>query len=218
MLRYSLVVFDWDGTLVDSTAVIAGAIQDALRAMGEPVPDEHAARFVIGLGLDDAIGNVAPSLPKARYSELAGLYRRHYLARESDIPLFDGAVDLLADLQGAGHSLAIATGKSRIGLDRALERSGLGPRFQATRCGDEGFPKPHPDMLLQLMDRLGMSPRETLMIGDTIHDVELAHNAGVDAVAVAYGAHRRRDLLAGSPLEVVGSIAELRAWLARHAR
>lgn len=215
--RYSLVVFDWDGTLVDSTVVIACAIQDALRDMGEPVPDAQAARFVIGLGLDDAIGTVAPSLPKARYRELATLYRNHYLAHESDIPLFEGAADLLSELDTAGHLLAVATGKSRVGLDRALAHSGLATRFQATRCGDEGFPKPHPDMLLHLMDRLGMSPRETLMIGDTIHDVELAHNAGVDAVAVAYGAHRRRDLLAGSPLEVVGSVAELRAWLARHA-
>lgn len=215
--RYSLVVFDWDGTLVDSTAIIARAIQDALRDMGEPVPDETAARFVIGLGLDDAIASVAPSLPKVRYRELAMLYRSHYLARESAILLFAGAADLLADLEAAGHLLAVATGKSRVGLDRALEQSGLGPRFQATRCGDEGFPKPHPDMLLHLMDRLGVSSRETLMIGDTIHDVELARNAGVDAVAVAYGAHRRDDLLGASPLEVVRSIGELRTWLARHA-
>lgn len=215
--RYSLVVFDWDGTLVDSTAIIARAIQDALRDMGEPVPDEIAARFVIGLGLDDAIGNVAPALPKARYRELAMLYRKHFLAREIDIPLFEGAADLLGDLEATGHLLAVATGKSRAGLDHALERSGLGARFQATRCGDEGFPKPHPDMLLHLMDRLGVAPRETLMIGDTIHDIELARNAGVDAVAVAYGAHRHGDLLAASPLEVVGSIGALRAWLAWNA-
>lgn len=212
--RYSLVVFDWDGTLVDSTAIIARAIQDAVRDMGEPVPDDAAARFVIGLGLDDAIANVAPSLPKARYPELARLYRGHFLARESDIPLFDGAADLLVELEAAGHLLAVATGKSRAGLDHALERSGLRQRFQATRCGDEGFPKPHPDMLLHLMDRLGVSPCETLMIGDTTHDIELARNAGADSIAVAYGAHDGAGLAGASPLAVMQSVAELRRWLA----
>ncbi len=212
--RYSLVVFDWDGTLSDSTAIIASSIQEALRDLGEPVPDDTAARFVIGLGLDDAIRSVAPALPASRYGEVAQRYRHHYLAREDDIPLFAGAADMLGELEAAGHYLAVATGKSRRGLDHALARSGLHARFHATRCGDEGFPKPHPDMLLHLMDRLGVAPGETLMVGDTVHDIALARNAGVDAVAVAYGAHGGTELVGAAPLAVMHSVAQLRAWLA----
>lgn len=215
--RYPLVVFDWDGTLADSTAIIASSIQDALRDMGEPVPDDTAARFVIGLGLSDALRTVAPSLAVHRHGELAALYRARYLGREEDIPLFDGASDMLADLEAAGHFLAVATGKTRVGLDRALVRNGLRTRFHATRCADEGFPKPHPDMLLNLMDRLGVAPRDTLMIGDTTHDLELARNAGVDSVAVAYGAHEREGLASASPLAIMHSVPELRAWLAANA-
>ena len=215
--RYSLVVFDWDGTLSDSTAIIASSIQAALRDMGEPVPDESVARFVIGLGLDDAIRNVAPGLPKSRYGEVSKRYREHYLARENDIRFFDGAIDLLRELDAAGHLLAVATGKPRHGLDQALARSGLHARFNATRCGDEGFPKPNPDMLLHIMDRLGVEPSETLMVGDTVHDVALARNAGVDAVAVAYGAHDRAELVRATPLAVVGSVGELREWFAKRS-
>lgn len=215
--RYPLVVFDWDGTLADSTAIIASSIQDALRDMGEPVPDDAAARYVIGLGLADALRSVAPTLPVNRHGELAALYRARYLGREEDIPLFVGAADMLSDLEASGHWLAVATGKTRKGLDRALVKNGLHGRFHATRCADEGFPKPHPDMLLHLMDRLGVAPRDTLMIGDTTHDLELARNAGVDAVAVAYGAHDPEGLQRASPLAMVHSMAELRAWLTRHA-
>lgn len=212
--RYGLVVFDWDGTLSDSTAIIATAIQDALRDMGEPVPDETSARFVIGLGLADALRTVAPTLPVHRHGELAALYRARYLGRENDIPLFAGAADMLGELEDAGHFLAVATGKTRVGLDRALERNGLRRRFHATRCADEGLPKPHPDMLLHLMDRLGVAPRDTLMIGDTTHDLDLARNAGTDAIAVAYGAHDVEGLARQSPRALVHSIAELRTWLA----
>lgn len=214
--RYALVVFDWDGTVADSTAIIAAAIQGALRDMGEAVPDDTAARFVIGLGLEDAIRSVSPELPRHRYSELAARYRAHYLAREDEIPLFVGATELLDELEASGQLLAVATGKSRAGLDRALARNGLASRFHATRCADEGFPKPHPDMLLHLMDRLAVAPRDTLMIGDTIHDLALGHNAGVDAVAVSYGAHDGAALSEASPLAVLPSLDALRAWLARH--
>lgn len=212
--RFKLIVFDWDGTLADSTAIIAQAIRDSLRDMGEAVPDDAAARFVIGLGLADALRSVAPTLPVHRYAELTAHYRKHYLAKEDAIPLFPGAVDMLDALGGAGYFLAIATGKSRMGLDRVLTRNRLVQRFHATRCADEGMPKPHPDMLLHLMDRLGVTPDQTLMVGDTTHDLELARNAGVAALAVAYGAHAREGLEGMSPLAMVHSIAELRAWLA----
>ncbi len=213
--RFRLVVFDWDGTLVDSTAMIGSAIQSACRDLGEAIPDDQAARFVIGLGLADAIRMVAPALPADRHAEFAARYRKHYLHRERDIPLFDGVHELLSELVKANYLLAIATGKSRFGLDRALERSGVAHRFHATRCADEGKPKPHPEMLLHLMDCLGVVPQETLMIGDTTHDLELARNAGVAALAVAYGAHRGDGLARCEPLAIVDSIDELRRWLRR---
>ena len=121
--RFRLLVFDWDGTLSDSTAIIADAIRSACRDLGEPVPDEATARYVIGLGLTDALRLVAPGLPLSRHSELTVLYRRYYLAREDDIPLFAGASGLLAELEAAGYLLAVATGKSRLGLARVLARS-----------------------------------------------------------------------------------------------
>lgn len=215
--RFKLIVFDWDGTLCDSTIIIAEAIQSACRDVGEPVPDTLSARFVIGLGLADAIRTVAPGLPVHRHPELAAHYRQHYLAREDDIPLFPGAADLLEELDASGYFLAVATGKARAGLDRVLARNGLATRFHATRCGDEGFPKPHPDMLLHLMERLAVESHETLMIGDTTHDLELARNAGVAGLAVAYGAHEPEGLARLAPLATVHSIAELRGWLADNA-
>jgi phosphoglycolate phosphatase len=211
--RYDLIVFDWDGTLADSTTIIARSIRDALRDMGEAVPDEDAARYVIGLGLADALRTVAPALPPERHSELVVHYRNRYLAAEDDISLFDGAAQLLDDLERFGYYLAVATGKSRRGLDRVLERNGLTARFHATRCADEGHPKPHPDMLLHLMDRLGVAPEATLMIGDTTHDLMLARNAGVSAVAVTYGAHAHEPLASLAPLATVHSMIELAQWL-----
>lgn len=211
--RFRFIVFDWDGTLADSTAIIARSIREALGDMGEPVPSEDAARWVIGLGLADALRIVAPALPPHRHHELTAHYRTRYLGAEQDIPMFPGAVDLLDELETAGYFLGVATGKSRRGLDRVLEKNALARRFHATRCADEGHPKPHPDMLLHLMDRLGVEPRETLMIGDTTHDLELAQNAGVEAIAVTYGAHERDILAHHAPLATVHSVAELAQWL-----
>ena len=214
--RYRLIVFDWDGTLADSAGIIAAAIQSACRDVGEPVPDDVSARYVIGLGLAEALAHVAPALPLARHPELSARYRHHYLARDPDIPLFGGARELLDELRRAGFLLAVATGKTRVGLDRALVANQLGDRFHATRCADEGRPKPHPDMLLHLMAALEVEPSRTLMIGDTTHDLELARAAGVEAIGVAYGAHETAGLQAAHPLAIVHSIDELRAWLAEH--
>lgn len=215
--RYRLLVFDWDGTLADSTAIIATAIQSACRDVGEPVPDDVTARFVIGLGLADALAHVAPRFPRERHPELSSRYRHHYLARDPQIPLFAGAAALLQELRERGYLLAVATGKTRVGLDRALSSHALVEHFHATRCADEERPKPHPDLLLHLMECLGVAPGETLMIGDTTHDLELARAAGVDAVAVAYGAHAPAGLAAALPRAIVHSIDELRCWLALHA-
>jgi phosphoglycolate phosphatase len=216
-LRYRLIVFDWDGTLADSAGIIAEAIQRACADLGLPVPADAAARYVIGLGLHDALRHVAPTLAEQDYPQLSARYRAHYLNRDPEIPLFAGAATLLAALNARGHVLAVATGKSRRGLDRALEQAGVGRHFVATRCADEGFPKPNPDMLLHLMGRVGAAPEETLMIGDTTHDLMLAANAGVDAVGVAYGAHPGPALAAERNRAIVCTVEELAHWLDTHA-
>jgi len=212
--RFSLLVFDWDGTLADSTDLIAGAIQQACFDVGVPVPDGADARHVIGLGHRDAIRHVAPTLAPDRHVRFAERFRDHYLVGDAAIPLFDGVREMLEELDERGFLLAVATGKTRAGLARALAQHGIANRFAATRCADEGFPKPHPEMLLALMDRLGVGPSETLMIGDTTHDLELARSAGVSAVAVSYGAHASLGLRAMNPLAIAQSVTDLRAWLA----
>ena len=214
--RLRLIVFDWDGTLADSTAIIADAIRAACGDIGIDVPDPTAARYVIGLGLADALRHVAPGLPVARHPELAARYRHHYLARDGEIPLFEGARELLEGLDAAGYYLAVATGKTRVGLDRSLRHHGLQRRFHATRCGDEGLPKPHPDMLLHVLATTGVNADATLMIGDTVHDLDLARNAGAHALAVSYGAHDSAGLASRAPLALVDSIAALRRWIGEH--
>jgi phosphoglycolate phosphatase len=216
-LKYPLIVFDWDGTLMDSTAVITRAIQDSARDMGLPVPEREAASHVIGLGLHDALRTAVPSLAAEQYAAFVEHYRRHFLAQEEVMVLFDGVRELLAELRGKGHRLAVATGKSRRGLDRALQATGLLPLFDTSRCADETQPKPHPAMLLELMDEQKLHPEGLLMIGDTSHDLGMAKSAGVDAVAVCYGAHAGDSLRAWQPRGCVDSVGELRQWLTTHA-
>jgi phosphoglycolate phosphatase len=212
-VSYKLVIFDWDGTLMDSTGVIAASLQSACRDIGIAVPAESDARFVIGLGLADTFNHVAPGLDDDGKRRLSDRYRHHFLARENEMPLYDGVREMLADLHGRGKRLAVATGKARRGLDRVLDSTGLRDWFEATRCADEGFGKPHPDMLLMLMDMTGVEPRHALMVGDTTHDLELAANAGVDAVAVSYGAHDAK-LLGTRPAKArCSTVAELHRWL-----
>jgi phosphoglycolate phosphatase len=215
--RYSLVVFDWDGTLMDSTVGITIAIQEAARDLGLPVPDRERASHVIGLGLHDALRAAVPDLPQQKYAEFVEAYRRHFLVRQDEMGLFPGVREMLEELVARGHRLAVATGKSRRGLDHQFGLTGLGELFVASRCADESKPKPHPAMLLELMDELAMARRELLMIGDTSHDLGMAQSAGVDAVAVGYGAHPIESLSAWNPRASVRSIAELRQWLTTNA-
>ena len=217
MNRYSLIVFDWDGTLFDSAAVIAEGIQHAARDMALPVPDRQTASHVIGLGLGDSLRHAMPSLPPERYEEFLALYRRYFLERENALTLFPGVPELLCELKERGHRLAVATGKPRRGLDRALLAGGIGELFAATRCGDETQSKPHPAMLLELMDQMQVRAADMLMIGDTSHDLGMARNAGVDAVAVSYGAHPEESLLAFAPRACLASVGELRLWLTTNA-
>ena len=212
--RFELLVFDWDGTLMDSAAAIAASIQAACRDLELPVPSEEQARYVIGLGLGDALAHILPGLDPVRYQDVQARYRIHFLERDASTMLFPGAAEMVAALHGSGHLLAVATGKSRRGLDRALDATGLGNYFHATRCADEGHTKPHPGMLLGLMEELGIASERTLMIGDTTHDMEMARAAGVSRLGAAYGAHAKEDLLGYAPVACVEDFDGLRRWLA----
>jgi phosphoglycolate phosphatase len=214
-VNYELVIFDWDGTLMDSTRVIATSLQAACRDVGCPVPTEEEALFVIGLNMADTFARVVPDLDEGGRRALAERYRHHFLAREDEAPLFPGVREMLSDLRSRGHRMAVATGKARRGLDRALASTQLEPWFEATRCADEGFAKPHPGMLLTLLELTGVEPARAVMVGDTTHDLELAANAGVDSVAVSYGAHGEA-LLATRPAKGrVNSVGELHQWLTK---
>lgn len=211
--RYELLVFDWDGTLVDSAAAIVDSILEASRDMGLAAPDPERARFSIGLGIEDALRMAVPALPRERYREFAAFYRKHFMLREGQTAVFEGVPELISELHQRNFVLAVATGKSRRGLDRALQTSGLGQYFSASRCADETSPKPHPAMLRELLDQLELAPERALMIGDTEHDLLMAAGAGVHGLAVSYGAHPEDALRRCEPLGCVSSVQQLRAWL-----
>ena len=215
--RFDLVVFDWDGTLYDSTAVIVHSLQAACRDLGLPVPDDERASWVIGLSLQGAMKHAVPDITPEQIPQMVDRYRFHYLARQHDLSLFAGALDMLHALKARHHWLAVATGKSRAGLDEALRSVELKGLFDGTRTADETRSKPDPLMLDELMHEFGTTPDRTLMIGDTTHDLRLAANAGTPSVAVTYGAHAVAEFATHSPLFVAGSVAELSAWLQAHA-
>ena len=215
--KFDLIAFDWDGTLFDSTAIITRCIQAAVRDVGGTVPTDQAASHVIGMGLMQALAHAAPDVPKERYAELGERYRHHYMAQQDDISLFGGVLPMLAELKSRRHWLAVATGKSRQGLDAALRAVELQGVFDASRTADETAGKPHPRMLLELMHEFSLGPSRVLMIGDTTHDLQMAANAGCASVGVSYGAHHPAAFEVLEPLFVAHSVAELRAWLLRSA-
>lgn len=214
--RYDLIVFDWDGTVADSAAAIVGSIQAACRGLDLPVPDDATARHVIGLGLEQALRHAVPSVPESKLHDLVALYRHHFIVQSETISLYDGARETIIELYNSGYLLAVATGMSRKGLERALNASGLKNYFRATRTADVTLSKPNPAMLLELMEELGVDADRTLMVGDTTHDLLMAQNAGVDAAAVMHGAHLPEQLEVLKPLAMVEDFAELRAWLNTH--
>jgi len=214
---FDLIVFDWDGTLMDSTATIVKCIQSAAKDLGLPVPSDAAASHVIGLGLLDAMQAVMPNVDPALYPKMVERYRYHFLTKDHDLVLFGGVRDMLDELSQQGYFLAVATGKSRVGLNRALNAAGLLSLFDATRCADETFSKPHPAMLQELTRELGQDLRRTVMIGDTTHDLLMASNAGASGIAVEYGAHPVHQLHACKPVFSAKDVPELRQWLAENA-
>ena len=214
---FDLIAFDWDGTLFDSTAIITRCIQAAVRDVGGTVPTDQAASHVIGMGLMQALAHAAPDVPQARYPELGARYRHHYMASQDDISLFDGVLPMLAELKRRSHHLAVATGKSRAGLDIALRAVQLQGIFDASRTADETAGKPHPRMLLELTREFGLAPERVLMVGDTTHDLLMARNAGCASVAVSYGAHPSAGFAELGPLCVAHTVAQLHAWLLDNA-
>ena len=215
--RFDLIAFDWDGTLFDSTAIIVRCIQAAVRDVGGTVPSDKAAAYVIGMGLMQALAHAAPDVPPEKYTDLGNRYRFHYLQHQDDLSLFDGVLPLLDDLRERGHLLAVATGKSRRGLDDVLHTVQLRGMFDGSRTADQTAGKPHPLMLNELMADFDVSPERLLMVGDTTHDLQMAVNAGCASVGVSYGAHEPEAFQTLRPLHVAHSVRELHDWLLNNA-
>ena len=212
--RLNLLVFDWDGTLMDSEARIVSCMQAAIEDLGLEPREAASIRNIIGLGLHEAISTLYPGSDTTLHVAVTDRYRYHFLtANQTRSELFPGAEETVHGLSEAGFLLAVATGKGRKGLDMVLEETGLGQYFHATRCADETFSKPHPQMLEELMDELGAEPGETLMIGDTEYDMQMATNARTHSLAVSYGVHEKERLLQHNPLHCLDAIDELGDWL-----
>lgn len=209
-----LIVFDWDGTLMDSEATIVDCLQTAARELGYACPDRDSARNVIGLGLHQAVAMLFPEVTETEVTALANQYRQHFLNKEREpSPLFAGARALLEDLTARGYFLAVATGKSRRGLDMELESTGLGTFFHATRCADEAFSKPHPQILLDVLEFLGMDSGQALVVGDTEYDMQMALNAGSTAIGISHGVHTPERLLEHGAQTVVDRLSQISDWL-----
>ena len=213
--RFNLLVFDWDGTLMDSEASIVVCMQAAISDLGCEPRDANSIKNIIGLGLREAIDCLYPGTDDDFLTAMVDRYRYHFLGgSKHHSELFPGAEQTIRELSEAGYLMAVATGKGRKGLDMVLEKTGLGQYFHTTRCADESFSKPHPQMLEEVMDELGAEPGNTLMIGDTEYDMQMASNARTHSLAVSYGVHEKERLMQHGPLHCLDTIAELADWLA----
>jgi phosphoglycolate phosphatase len=206
-----LLVFDWDGTLVDSVAYIAQSMRTAAAEQDLPIPTVDAVREIVGLGLTEAVQRLFPQLSEAANKALSVHYSTVF-KRDQDQPcrLFDGVRRSLEELRDAGFQLAVATGKSRKGLRRAMQELQMGDLFVSSRCADETRSKPDPLMLLELLEELAVAPARVLMVGDTLYDLNMATNAGVKSIAVDYGAHPRARLLAAAPFACISRFSDIK--------
>ncbi len=212
--KFTLLVFDWDGTLMDSAANIIECVRGAAMDLSLNVPTDDAIRNIIGLGLKEAVTEMFPGVDEDLVWQVVERYRVHFLDhRRPPSELFPGAEDTLRQIADMGYLMAVATGKGRAGLDKVFTYTGLGGLFHTSRCADEGFSKPNPDMLLQIMDELGTPGHETLMIGDTEYDMKMALNANAHRLGVSYGSHSRERLMQSDPLGCLNDIRELPGWL-----
>ena len=217
MNKYSLLVFDWDGTLIDSKAQIVNCMQATILSLQlDPRSDVQICN-IIGLGLEEAIRSLYPKVASKVISQTAQKYREHYLTKDkTPSPLFDGTTEVLNSLRESGFDLAIATGKSRRGLDKGLIDTGLKGYFPITRCADETRSKPHPQMLEEILVDHNTEASNALMIGDSEYDLQLANNTKVDSLAVSYGVHGLMRLLKQDPMGFIDDINQLPQWLIDH--
>ena len=211
--NFDLIAFDWDGTLFDSTKIIIRCIQAAVADVGGTVPTDKEAGYVIGLGLIQALAHAAPDVPPEKYPALGERYRHHYASHGDDLSLFDGVLPLLAGLKASGHMLAVATGKSRCGLDQTLKSVALHGIFDSSRTADQTAGKPDPRMLLELLEEFKLPASRVLMVGDTTHDLQMALNAGCPSIGVSYGAHEPATFARLKPLFIAHSVQDLGRWL-----
>jgi phosphoglycolate phosphatase len=211
---YKLLIFDWDGTIIDSTGRIVSSIRAAARDLDLPLPTVEAARDIIGLGLPEAIRVLFPTSGDDIIEPLTQRYAHYYLGEdETPTALFPGVQHALESLHGKGYRLAVATGKSRRGLEHVFAETGLGWLFELSRCADETTSKPDPHMLHEILEQTGVDRSEALMIGDTEYDLEMGARAGIDTVAVSYGAHHIDRLKVLKPVREVHHFPELEHWL-----
>ncbi|MDH5648959.1 MAG: HAD-IA family hydrolase [Gammaproteobacteria bacterium] len=214
--NYDLIVFDWDGTLMDSEAKIVRCFEQAVADVGLSYPGNAAVRQIIGLGLKEAIERLLPGTSAKERDQVAEQYRQHFLHLDTTtMEFFPKVHEGLQQLESHGYMMAVATGKARRGLDRLLKQWDMANRFVATRCADEAFSKPHPKMLEDLLDQTGVSAERAIMVGDTTFDMEMARNAGTDRLAVCYGVHAREQLMAYDPLACLDSFEEVCQWLTK---
>lgn len=213
---FDLIVWDWDGTIADSTGMISQALIQAADEVGLPPLTEARARSIIGLGLRESIHTLFGDIPQAQAQALATHYNRLFYVNEPQIVLFAGIQETIAALAKKGCKQAVATGKGRRGLDLALQSSGLAKYFLATKTVDECFSKPHPQMLDSLMDELVALPERTVMIGDSQYDIQMGKHAGVSTVAVAYGSQSASQLADYLPDQLFADVPSLQQWLMQH--
>lgn len=214
MQQYKLVIFDWDGTLMDSVPRIVSSMQTAAGIMNLPVPTKEQAQSIIGLSLPQACKQLFPVCDKDQITQLIAHYRYQYIKKDSTTsPLFEFAHELLSDLAAQNKLMAVATGKARDGLERVMNTSGLKHFFHTSRCADEANSKPDPQMILSILKELNVNAKEANMIGDTSFDLEMANRAGVDSIGVAFGAHSKEMLALYKPKAIVNSLLELQAIL-----
>lgn len=213
--RFDLVIFDWDGTLMDSLAQIVRSVKLAAQDLGVPEPTDAAARDIIGLGLPEAMRVLFPQVPEAEREALRQRYSHHFVAGVSGhTQPYVGAEDLLKQLYDADRQLAVATGKSRAGLNRVLAHTGWSSYFHATRCADETASKPNPLMLQELLLELRVPLERAVMIGDTHYDLDMAQRLGMASIGVTYGVHSAERLAEHAPIAICHDMSELAAVLA----
>ncbi len=216
-MSIKVVIFDWDGTIVDSIEHIASSLHQAAAELGFPTLEKAAYRNIIGLGMVDALQALYPAATDLDITGIREAYSRYFFAKEATPQqIFNGMTEVITDLRTGGKGRAVATGKSRRGLDSALHSSGLGSHFDVTRCADETRSKPHPAMLEEILHFYSISPAEAVMVGDTTFDLEMAQRIGMPSIGVRWGSHDDESLGRFAPRAIVGSVKELRAELGLH--